>query len=296
MLPSQALIILVPMFTDFVCAHSWIEQLSNIASNASYIGEHGYSRGFVDKGTPGFDQNSNLWMIPPLEQQPPFINADNLLCHPSQRSSNQPSNYPRLKATPGSLIAMRYAENGHVTIPGGGRGLLGKPEKGGVVYVFSTTQPNTNEKISDVLQWTVDGSGGDRRGVLLTSQHFDDGRCYQLGNGAALAISRQKQFPNPLRGVPNTEHELLCETNVRLPNDAKVGKMYSVYWIWQWPTAPGKDPNLPNGRDEYYTSCLDVDIIKDAQRAQTVYTLIQQDPMPTAVPTFQSRADARLSV
>ena len=31
--------------------------------------------------------------------------------------------------------------------------------------------------------------------------------------------------------------------------------------IPDWPTAPGVDPNLPNGKQELYTTCVDVDIV-----------------------------------
>ncbi|OAL42813.1 hypothetical protein IQ07DRAFT_472452, partial [Pyrenochaeta sp. DS3sAY3a] len=241
-------------------AHSWVEQLSNIASNGSFMAGYGYPRGFVDKGVAHFDQNADVWLIPPLERQPPFVTHTDLLCHPSQRIADQTVNYPRLQTVPGGVIAMRYAENGHATIPNGGKNLLGKPEKGGTVFIFGTQQPLQEEVLLDVLKWTRDGSGGDRRGVLLASQNFDDGRCYQLGNNAIAADSRKKQTPNPLPGQLGSEHELLCETDVRIPDDVQVDKPYTVYWVWQWPNAPGKDPTYPNGRDEYYTSCVDVDL------------------------------------
>jgi len=280
---------IAPIVLGFASAHAWIEQLSNIAPNSLYFGEHGYPRSFVDKGRLGFDQNANLWMIPPIERQPPVIHPTDLLCHPSQRTANSSSGYPRLNAAPGGVFAMRYAENGHATIPGGGKDLLGKPAMGGTVFVFGTSQPHSEETLSNVLKWTPNGSGGDRRGMLLAAQNFDDGRCYQLGNGATLAAVRRERFPNPLRGQPGTEHELLCESDVKLPESVEVGQLYTLYWVWQWPTAAGKDPNIPNGRDEYYTSCIDIDVVREVSQLKSTHTLLQQDPMPTAVADFQSR-------
>ncbi|KAF3028725.1 hypothetical protein E8E12_000225 [Didymella heteroderae] len=184
---------------------------------------------------------------------------------------------------------MRYAENGHVTIPGGGANLLGKPQQGGTVFVFGTGQPVTDELLLDVLQWTRDGLGGDRRGQLLAAQNFDDGRCYQLGNGAALANLRLEKTPNKIPGQSDGYAELLCETDVRLPDNVQPGKPYTLYWVWQWPTAPGEDPEQKLGRDEYYTSCIDVDIVTSVSPQQAEISLIQQDPMPSAVESFASR-------
>lgn len=283
------LTLLLLLFVSLSSAHSWIEQLSNIAQNGSYY-RFGYPRGFVDKGSSAdFNQSANVWLLPPLEQQPPFIRKDNPLCHPSQRNPQQSLGFPRLQALSGGTIAIRYAENGHATIAGGGKRLSGKPEKGGTVFVFFTQRPHSDEKLLDVLQWTRDGLGGDRRGLLLASENFDDGRCYQLGNGAALASVRKAKTPNPIVGQPNSEHELLCETDITLPKTIQPDIPCTLYWVWQWPTAPGNDPNYPRGRDEYYTSCMDVDIVKSLQPGQHDPRLAQQDPMPTAVSGFLSR-------
>lgn len=271
-------------------AHSWVEQLSNVAPNGSFVGGHGYPRGFVDKGMLDFDQNANLWLVPPLERQPPFVTQVDLLCHASQRTSNQTADYPRLRVLPGAVVAIRYAENGHATIPNGGRNLLGKPDKGGTVFLFGTQEPRLNESLLDVLHWTRDGRGGDGRGILLAAQNFDDGRCYQLGNGAAAASSRKEKTPNPLLDQPGSEHELLCETDIEVPHSAQADRLYTMYWVWQWPTAPARDPNYPNGRDEYYTSCLDVEVVESLQPSGADHLLLQQDPMPEAVSDFRSRS------
>jgi hypothetical protein len=286
MISRIVITLFVLLFAQLVLSHSWVEQLSNIASDGSYY-RFGYPRGFVDKGLDAnFDQNTNMWLLPPAGQNPNLINSSNLLCHPSQRTPIQSPTFPRLQATAGGTVAMRYAENGHVTTPGGGKDLVGKPAKGGTVFVFGTQQPHTEEKIFDVLRWTRDGSGGDQRGLLLAAQNFDDERCYQLRSDVALVAVRKAQTPNPIAGQPGSEHELLCETDVKLPEDAQVGAPYTLYWVWQWPTAPRINYQ---GNDEYYTSCADVDIVRSMQSDHNDPRLKQQDPMPTAVTGFQSR-------
>jgi hypothetical protein len=262
-------------------AHTWIEQLTNVAPNGSYVAGYGYARSFTDR-VPNFDQEANKWLLPKVGL---VISETDLLCHPSQRSAVQSPEYPRLQSSPGNMVAMRYLENGHVTIPGGGTNLAGKPALGGTVFVFGTHDPRQDETLLNVLTWTRDGLGGDRRGRLLTAQNFDDGRCYQNRPDRPLAASRLKQFPNPVPGQPGSDHELSCETDVQLPSDIDVGKPYTLYWIWQWPTMRSSDPT----KDEYYTSCVDIDVVvhvssKDAENPSKF-----EDPMRSAVPGFHSR-------
>ena len=266
-------------------AHSWIEQMVNIDSNGKYFGEYGYPRAFADKGIPGFNQQSDVYMLPPLARQPPYINNTDLLCHPSQRNQTQSANFPRLQAAPGGMFAMKYAENGHVTQPAQ---LPGKPKAGGTNFVFGTTQPKDDEKLTDVMQWTQDGSGGDKRGVLLSAENFDDGRCYQI-SGFPISVQRQKEFADPIHGQVGSQHEQLCETDVQLPSDAAAGKPYTLYWVWQWPTEGGVDPNIPKGKDEYYITCMDVDVVASVKSVTPSKTLAQQDPQTAAVTNFKSR-------
>jgi hypothetical protein len=273
------------LFFGQALAHSWIEQMVNIDSNGKYFGEYGYPRAFADKGIPGFNQQSDLYMLPPLTRQPPYINNADPLCHPSQRNQTQSANFPRLQVAPSGMFAMKYAENGHVTQPAQ---LPGKPKAGGTNFVFGTTQPKDDEKLADVMQWTQDGSGGDKRGVLLSTENFDDGRCYQI-SGFPISVQRQKEFADPIHGQVGSQHEQLCETDVQLPSDAAAGKPYTLYWVWQWPTEGGVDPNIPKGKDEYYITCMDVDVVASVKSVTPSKTLAQQDPQTAAVTNFKSR-------
>ncbi|KAF2469164.1 uncharacterized protein BDR25DRAFT_51495 [Lindgomyces ingoldianus] len=291
MVLSLTALVVVLAACPVVNGHTWVEQLRNINDQGKYVGEYGYPRGFVSKTDPGFTGDSNNFLNPPLQQQPPFINATNLLCHPSQRAQKQNDKYPRLQAVPGGFMALRYMENGHVTAPSP---QVGKPEKGGTIFVYGTTQPSENEKIATVLQWTKDGSGGDKRGVLLGANDFDDGRCYET-NDTPISKQRKTSDPNFALGQVSDgpgNYPLFCETNVALPKDTATGKTYTLYWVWQWPTSPGKVDVLPNGKDEYYTTCMDVDVVdtikQDAANAKFALGP-QQDAMSVAVKDFASR-------
>ncbi|KAF2737698.1 hypothetical protein EJ04DRAFT_510131 [Polyplosphaeria fusca] len=273
--------------------HTWIEQMRNIDADGNFFGEYGYPRGYKAKTDPGYDGNSMNYLLPPLEQQPPFINSTNLLCHPNQRKQEQSDKYPRLKTQAGGHVALRYMENGHISLP---EQQVGKPEKAGTVYVFGTTDPKDDEKIADVLKWTADGQGGNKRGVLVGAQNYDDGRCYEQNN-SPIHNERAAKFPNWMMGqVPDGDKgpgnaALFCETNIEIPKDAQTGKPYTLYWVWQWPTKP-QTSVYTDGKDEYYTTCMDVDIVDTLKQDRTFkakFPLVQQDAMSVAVSNFASR-------
>jgi hypothetical protein len=268
-----------------VLAHTWNEQLSVIENGSFVVGSNGYPRGYVCRTTPGFyDDLMTYQLPPPQDTNRTRINSSDALCAPTQRYANQTENFPRLQASPGSYFAMKYLENGHVTLP---QNTPGKPVGGGTVFVFGTSQPSDNELLVDVLQWTSDGTGGDGRGRLLAAQNFDDGRCYQINTGN-ISVSRQQEFPNPVQGQPGTVNEQWCETDVAIPSTVAVGSTYTVYWVWQWPTAPGT-PGALEGKDEYYTTCSDIDIVAGPLQSKAPNPLPQQDPQTAAVPNYQTR-------
>lgn len=122
--------------------------------------------------------------------------------------------------------------------------------------------------------WNKEGTGGDKRGVLLATRNFDDGRCYQV-NGDSISKQRQSEFPHTadqLMGV-----NLWCQSDIALPSNAPSGKPYTLYWVWDWPTLPGVDPNLPKGKQEIYTTCIDVDVVANAGAQSHVVASYVQD-------------------
>lgn len=276
-------------------AHTWVEQLQLIdPATGNYTGNFGYPRGYLQRTAPGFDGNKMQTLLPTAASGRTRIDSTDLLCRPEQRESKQTDGFPVLKAAPGSFVALKYTENGHVTIP---ENQPGKPKSGGTVYVFGTTKPKSDEKLTDVLAWTKDGSGGDGRGKLLAAQNYDDGRCYQV-NDHPISKERQKSFPNRIPGQPNAGvTEQWCEADVQIPKDVN-GDQFTVYYVWDWPTTPGVDPGLPNGKDEFYTTCMDIaisnvkvsELIAAASSGGAAkFKLDQQDPQPLAVKDFQSR-------
>ncbi|GAB7344629.1 hypothetical protein MBLNU457_3116t1 [Dothideomycetes sp. NU457] len=284
---SLALLVAITPLITKTTAHSWIEQMQVISDNGSFTGNMGYARGYVARTDPGYNGNTMDYLRPALDTGRTRINASDLLCHPAQRTSNYTPNYPMLQVSPGGYASIKYLENGHVTLP---QNQPGKPKAAGTVFVYGTTQPKDDEKIVDVLAWTADGKGGDGRGSLLNAQNFDDGRCHQINSGA-ISTQRQQQFPDRVPDQPTSNVEQWCETDLKIPASAAPDSKLTLYWIWQWPTAPGVDPTYPDGKDEYYTTCADVSIVADAIAAgvKPTSTLLQQDPQTTACSDFKSR-------
>lgn len=209
-----------------------------------------------------------------------------MLCKDTQRTTDQTEGSPRLKAAAGSFVALRYQENGHVTLP---QNQPGKPANRGNVYIYGTTEPKPDETLLSIHKvWNSDGSGGDKRGVLLATQAFDDAQCYQV-NGGQISTSRQTGFKhaaNKLMGA-----DLWCQNDIKIPSDAPAGKPYTLYWVWDWPTAPGADPGLPKGKAEIYTTCMDVDITP-ANQQKSVAKYMDGQPLDNAAIKSYLNADA----
>lgn len=239
----------------FTSAHTWIEQMMVIAPNGTLVGEPGFARGNVLRGSAGFSDPTMVNLIPPDGRTINEILSTDLMCKSSQTSQTQTDGSPRLQAAPGSAVALRYQENGHVTLPDN---QPGKPQNRGTVYVYGTTQPSPDDAFLAIHRvWNANGTGGDGRGVLLSTQNFDDGQCYQV-NGGTISQQRQKEFSHPTDTLMGAD--LWCQQDIEIPSTAPTGQPYTLYWVWDWPTLPGTS-GFPNGKQEIYTTCMDVDIV-----------------------------------
>ncbi|KAK2744640.1 hypothetical protein FQN57_004245 [Myotisia sp. PD_48] len=248
-LKPVALVALVH-FTLPVLCHTWIEQLMVVAMNGTFVGEPGYPRANVRRDTPGFADPSMVYQLGPT------INDTALICKDTQRNPKQTDKSPMLKASPGAVIALRYQENGHVTLP---KGVPGKPDNRGSVYVYGTTQPKPDDKLLAVKKWNERGDGGDKRGLLLSVSDYDDGRCYQV-NGDAISKERQAKFPHEADKLMGAD--IWCQQDFALPKNVPTGK-YTIYWVWDWPTLKDNNPKLPHVKEETYTTCIDIDVVAE---------------------------------
>lgn len=234
-------------------AHSWVEQLSVVAPNGTFVGLPGYARGNVLRTAPDFTDVDMTWLVPPNSQATGnIILPTQLMCIPTQSIGNQTVGSPALVAAPGDFVALRYQENGHVTEPTVNPD---KPLGSGTVYIYGTSKATDSDLYLDIHKvWNAEGTGGDGRGVLLATQYFDDGQCYQVDNLFPISVQRQAGFPhdaNILMGA-----NLWCQTDVQLPTNI-TGK-YTLYWVWDWPTLSDTAAITLN---QSYTTCMDIELV-----------------------------------
>ncbi|MCJ1327401.1 hypothetical protein MMC10_004070 [Thelotrema lepadinum] len=248
-----ALVATASLFTT-TNAHSWVDLLRLVtddSTNATYTGVPGASRGYYNHSLPGFNDTKMVYFVEESKETNPSMCADT-----QQLGAPQPDGAVSLQAAPGAKIALLYQENGHVTLP---QNVPGKQNNSGTVYIYGTAQPKQNETFYDIHKiWNTAGTGGDKRGKLLTTQNFDDGQCYQK-NTSPIYADRSAKFPIKTATDPEGE-DLWCQNNIVLPQEAQAGKPYSLYWVWDWPTLPGT-PDQPKGMNQTYTTCIDIDVV-----------------------------------
>ncbi|KAI9759911.1 MAG: hypothetical protein M4579_002036 [Chaenotheca gracillima] len=261
------------------CAHSWVEELDVIKSDGTYTGSPGYARGWVPRDTPGYTDTLVQWQLP--QPSKGKLDGSDTMCRPSQQNANQTNGSPALKAAPGSFIALRYRENGHVSMP---QVPPGKPAHSGTVYIYGTSDPKPDDKFEKIFQvWNKDGSGGDKRGKLLATQTFDDGQCYENPDGSPINNQRRKDYPT-------NDNSLMCQNDIALPKDVPVGKPYTIYWVWDWSTMASAA--APGGVKQLYTTCMDIEITGGNKRSieeNGSEDLAKRDVSNSGVPSLMNK-------
>lgn len=274
-------------------AHSWIEEMSVVAKNGTFVGEPGYPRAFQKRAAGVSPDKAMVYLLPPNGRPTgnKILDSDPM-CMPSQQQPKQSDGSPMLKAAAGDMVALRYQENGHVTLP---ENQPGKAPNRGTVYLYGTTDPKPDDKFLSIHKvWNPQGTGGDKRGKLLATEPFDDGQCYQI-NGGPISTQRQAEFKH--QGDAIMGMDLWCQNNFKIPQDAPSGKPYTVYWVWEWDTAPGT-PGQPQGLQEKYTTCMDISIDGKSATQSTLFgsTTAQfakdQDINFAAIPKYVEQLNA----
>jgi len=247
-------------------AHSWPEQAIRLAPNGAMVGKPGTDRAHSETGTSDF-------LIPPNGRPGGSkILPDDKIVKESQRKltdSSYSDQFPMLSVAPGDHVAIKYRENGHVSRADKTNPL--KPVNRGTIYLYGTTENDlSNVNLMDVhLKWTADGKGGDGKGKLLATRHYDDGQCHEVkpADGDLEGIGDyRKQFVSKADA-------LLCQSDIKVPEDAPVGKTLTVIWVWDWPNmnvqgvaVPPASFDATSGEtfvtlQEMYTGVVDLKIV-----------------------------------
>jgi len=190
-------------------------------------------------------------LLPPSGRPDNIILPTDLICMPNQQWPETTAGDQVLKAPSGNQIILRYQENGHVTLPSNTPGKATP----GTVSIYGTNESLSSDTLHGIHNvWNALGTGGDCRGRLLARQPFDDGMCYQPNTGR---ISQERQAlysPDPSQGKNRW-----CRNKVQIPDDVMEG-LYTIYWVWDWPTSSGTPGDL-EGKTEIYTTCLDIEVV-----------------------------------
>ncbi|KAH6634267.1 hypothetical protein B0J18DRAFT_13743 [Chaetomium sp. MPI-SDFR-AT-0129] len=202
-------------------AHSWPESTVRLAPDGKEVGKPGTER----------NHPSDSYILPPNGQA--LSPNDKIVRDPQAKltDASYTTENPMLSVAPGDFVAIKYRENGHVSRPD--KTDPGRPINRGTVYLYGTTENDlSNVNLMDVhLKWTSDGKGGNGKGKLLATRNYDDGQCHEAppsdGDLEGIVAYRTKKFSTP--------QILLCQNDVMIPQDAPVGKVYTVIWVWDWP-------------------------------------------------------------
>ncbi|KAI9047610.1 hypothetical protein LZ554_008323 [Drepanopeziza brunnea f. sp. 'monogermtubi'] len=239
-----------------VRAHTWVEEVRKIASSGAFVGDPGYIRNFGPR-LPGVSPDiPNVHLLPPNGNgRSNAILPTDLMCKSNQLKGQQTEGFPVLSAAPQDQIALRYHENGHVTLFATNPG---KPAGRGTVFVYGTSQSLDSDTYLGIHRvWNPDGTGGDKRGKLLATRPYDDGRCFQNNANSKVRAASVGNFPE-------SAGDLLCQTDVQLPADAPTSGSYTLYWVWEWPTLDASGNIATN---ESYTSCMDISMTSNTVAA-----------------------------
>lgn len=221
-------------------AHSWVEQVARIAPNGTLVGV-GYPRGYKDRASKGWSDEIPMLRLPATGTA--FYTGNEII---NKFNFTDKPEFPMLQASAGDSVAFSHHENGHVTLI---QNQPHKPRNRGTIYFYGTSQPKAQEKLFDIhLRWNKDGTGGDKRGVLLATRNFDDGQCYQP-NHQQIAEARAAKFKTD---GASSDKELICQADVKLPSDLKPGSIYTVYWYWDWPDLNEQKIDMEKTKDGLY--------------------------------------------
>lgn len=212
---EKAILALI-ILSAHVSAHTWLESLRLIGADGAFTGTPGFPRGFVSRQDASYSDDALTYRITAKDAATP-------LCHPSQQLANGYINpqFPRLKASAGSFVALTYQENGHVSAP---QVPEGRPYRSGNVYVYASTSLRDEDFSGVHGNWTSDGSL--ESGRLLSSHFYDDGHCFQNQGSGGTPINVERKALAKLDSLD-------CQTDIQLPETIDSDKLM-LYWLWDW--------------------------------------------------------------
>ncbi len=267
---TSVFVILMTLVMTVNC-HSWVEQVSlvedvafqspdyprdNDDSQASLSDVYSANYSVVIRTSPEFLHNDTImtYLLSPNGRSGNIeIISSDRICMLSQQFSYQSQGSSRLKVRADKEIVLRYQENGHVTLP------HETPDKAtsGTVFVYDTKKSRSTDTLLNIHKvWNKNGTTSDARGRLLAEVDFDDEECYEPNFLSSIYQLRQKLFEANSEQGSNR----WCRNRVQVSEDT-TKRIYTLYWVWDWPSSL----DTPNGsmrwKNEIYTTCVDLHVI-----------------------------------
>jgi len=187
-----------------------------------------------------------------LSEQPDnIILSTDLICMLSQQWPETTAEDQVLKAPSENQIVLCYQKNGHITLSSN---ISGKATSE-TASIYDTNQSLLSDTLHDIHNvWNALSTEGDCQSWLLVQQLFDDSMCYQL-NTERISQERQALYSSDSLQGKNC----WCENKVQISDDVMKG-LYTIYWVWNWPTSLRTLRDLKR-KTEIYTTCLDIEVV-----------------------------------
>ncbi|KAJ2971904.1 hypothetical protein NQ176_g7463 [Zarea fungicola] len=122
-------------------AHSWVEEVHQIAPNGTLVGAVGYPRGWIARTStdPLWKDAIPQWLLPSAGHS--AYSGDEILNKYPYEANPK---FPMLQASPGDHIALIHLENGHTTLP---QNQPLKPRNRGTIFFYGTAAPKPQERL-----------------------------------------------------------------------------------------------------------------------------------------------------
>ncbi len=263
-------VILMTLVMTVNC-HSWVEQISLVEDvvfqNSDYSRDNDdlqaslsdvYSANYsvVIRTSPEFLHNDTImtYLLSSNERSGNIeIIFSDRICMLSQQFSYQSQGSSRLKVKAGKKVVLRYQENEHITLPHETPGKVTSE----TVFVYGIKESRSTDTLLNIHKvWNKDETAGDARERLLAEVDFDDEECYGSNFLSPIYQLRQKLFEANSGQGPNR----WCRNRVQVPEDTTEG-VYTLYWVWDWPSSLDTPDGSMRWKDEIYTTCVDLHVI-----------------------------------
>ena len=86
--------------------------------------------------------------------------------------------------------------------------------------------------------------------------------------------------------------DLWCQADITIPSSVPAPGVYTLYWVWDWPTAIGTI-GQPNGLLEIYTTCIDINLVEGVGTSEEIVNFSEGQDLNNVCPCVPRRTPSR---